>query len=180
MHPFRERWHHGRMQAYLSTSCWRLHRYGSSRADGTTGWKAKTIGAASPSSRGRMLLPLKEAREMYPELFRQSLHYHGRITTLLWTNFSTIKSPKIHRSTRRIRLSGVPIWVYNKSRKFVCSIFPNGQPSEYRRLAEAIRSKGYMGLKGYFIAELENRDRLKIKVGEILAVQPWWIYIDIL
>ena len=66
------------------------------------------------------------------------------------------------------------ILVYNKSRDFVCTIHEQHQSEVYARLEAVVRAKGSVGgLKGYFVAELESKDRLKIKTGEILADQPW-------
>ena len=66
------------------------------------------------------------------------------------------------------------ILVYNRSRDFVCTVTAIGQPKVYTRLEAVVREKGSLGgLKGYFAAELESQERLRIKVGEILADQPW-------
>lgn len=66
------------------------------------------------------------------------------------------------------------ILVYNRNRDFVCTIIDDLQPEVYTRLETVIKDKGSLGgLKGYFAAELESQDRLKVKIGDILADQPW-------
>lgn len=65
------------------------------------------------------------------------------------------------------------ILVYNRTRDFQCCVRRDGQREVYEVLDRAIRAKGSMGLKGYFTAELESEDRLKIKVKDMLAEQPW-------
>jgi hypothetical protein len=62
--------------------------------------------------------------------------------------------------------------VYNKTKDLTCQIASDGQPTEYARLEKKIRDSGWKGMKGYFMAEVGD-DTLKIKVKEILAVQPW-------
>lgn len=64
------------------------------------------------------------------------------------------------------------ILVYNKTKDLTCQIPSDGQPMEYARLEKKIRDSGWMGMKGYFMAEVGD-DTLKIKVAEILANQPW-------
>lgn len=66
------------------------------------------------------------------------------------------------------------ILVYNKSREFTCTILAEGQPDVYAKLKTVIKQKGALGgLKAYFVAELESKDSLRIKIGDILADQPW-------
>ena len=65
-----------------------------------------------------------------------------------------------------------PMMVYNKTRELLCSLLPDGQQREYATLQKEIEQSGWMGLKGYFMAEV-GVDTLKIKVKEILATQPW-------
>jgi hypothetical protein len=62
--------------------------------------------------------------------------------------------------------------VYNRTRDLSCGISPDGQAMEYARLEKKIRESGWMGMKGYFMAEVGD-DTLKIKVTEPLANQPW-------
>jgi hypothetical protein len=62
--------------------------------------------------------------------------------------------------------------VYNKTQELTGEIFPQGQPTEYARLEKKIRDCGWVGMKGYFMAEVGD-DTLKVKVKEILANQPW-------
>jgi hypothetical protein len=74
----------------------------------------------------------------------------------------------------RAASDGGKILVYNRSRDFVCTVTASDQPKVYARLEAVVREKGSLGgLKGYFVAELESPERLRIKVGEILADQPW-------
>ena len=64
--------------------------------------------------------------------------------------------------------------VYNKTRQFSCGIMRDSQEAEYSKIEAVIREKGALGgIKGYFTAELETYTRLRIKIGEILAEQPW-------
>ncbi|KAJ6485807.1 ankyrin repeat-containing domain protein [Mycena sanguinolenta] len=65
------------------------------------------------------------------------------------------------------------LFVYNKKRDFACSIRRSDAPADYDRLSLAVKSKGVGGKKAYFAAELESRDKLVVKVSEILAEQPW-------
>lgn len=63
--------------------------------------------------------------------------------------------------------------IYDKTKRFSCKILPDGQPEEHARLEGIIREKGLMGVKAFFVAELESADSLKIKIGDMLAVQAW-------
>ncbi|CAK5263662.1 unnamed protein product [Mycena citricolor] len=63
--------------------------------------------------------------------------------------------------------------VYTKKRDFACTIRKRDAPAEYDRIAAVVREKGVGGAKAYFAAELESRDRLVVKVTEVLAEQPW-------
>ncbi|KAF7370930.1 hypothetical protein MSAN_00727000 [Mycena sanguinolenta] len=63
--------------------------------------------------------------------------------------------------------------VYNKKRDFACSIRRSDAPADYDRLSLAVKTKGVGGKKAYFAAELESKDKLVVKVSEILAEQPW-------
>ena len=62
--------------------------------------------------------------------------------------------------------------VYDETKDLTCEISADGQPMEYARLEKRIRDSGWMGMKGYFMAEVGD-GTLKIKVKEILASQPW-------
>jgi hypothetical protein len=63
--------------------------------------------------------------------------------------------------------------IHDKTKRFSCTILPEGQQEEHARLEGVIREKGLMGLKAFFMAELESEDNLKIKIGDMLAVQAW-------
>lgn len=79
------------------------------------------------------------------------------------------------RQTEKVK--GIPIetvmLVYNKTREFTCWIYPHGQSQTYAHIEAVIREKGILGMKGYFTAELEAEDCLRIKTGYVLAEQPW-------
>ncbi|TFY83377.1 hypothetical protein EWM64_g638 [Hericium alpestre] len=66
-----------------------------------------------------------------------------------------------------------PLLVYEKKRDFVCEVKRADCPQDYDRIMQVIREKGVGGLKGYFAAELRSKDELVVKVGEILAEQPF-------
>ncbi|KAF7291525.1 hypothetical protein MKEN_01487100 [Mycena kentingensis (nom. inval.)] len=65
------------------------------------------------------------------------------------------------------------LMVYNKTRDFMCSIRRVDAPEAYERISEVVRDKGVGGAKAYFMAELESKDRLVVKVSELLAPQSW-------
>ncbi len=66
-----------------------------------------------------------------------------------------------------------PLMVYTKKRDFVCMIRKNDNEAGYRRICDVIRTKGVSGLKAYFAAELKTKNELVVKVGEVLAEQPF-------
>ncbi|KAI0058248.1 ankyrin [Artomyces pyxidatus] len=66
-----------------------------------------------------------------------------------------------------------PLLVYTKKRDFVCQIFREHAPAAYDRVCRVVRSKCVGGAKGYFAAELKSAEELVVKVGEILAEQPF-------
>ncbi|KAA1466978.1 hypothetical protein DENSPDRAFT_63519 [Dentipellis sp. KUC8613] len=66
-----------------------------------------------------------------------------------------------------------PMLVYTKKRDFVCQIKRPDDPAAYDRVAQIIREKGVGAAKGYFAAELKSADELVVKVGEVLAEQPF-------
>lgn len=66
-----------------------------------------------------------------------------------------------------------PLMVYNKKRDFVCMIMKHGNEAGYRRICDVIRTRGVGGMKAYFAAELKKEDELVVKVGEVLAEQPF-------
>ncbi|KAH9837635.1 uncharacterized protein C8Q71DRAFT_753664 [Rhodofomes roseus] len=63
--------------------------------------------------------------------------------------------------------------VYDKKRDFVCTLRPGDNREAYMRIAQTVWTKGVGGAKAYFPAELKSRDELVIKVGEVLAEQPF-------
>ncbi|OCH84020.1 hypothetical protein OBBRIDRAFT_892031 [Obba rivulosa] len=74
-------------------------------------------------------------------------------------------------------LSSPVLWsgllVYNKSRSFTCTVHRDNDFVSYDRIVEAVRTKGAGGAKAYFPAQLESGDKLIIKIGEVLAEQPF-------
>ena len=67
----------------------------------------------------------------------------------------------------------VPLKVYSRKRDFVCFLRWEDGPKAYDDLTSVIKTKGVGGVKGYFVADLKNRDELTIKISEILGAQPW-------
>jgi len=63
--------------------------------------------------------------------------------------------------------------LYNKSRSFACSVHWANDPEPYDRIIRVVRAQGVGGAKAYFPAELVNKDKLVIKIGEVLAEQPF-------
>ncbi|TFY81960.1 hypothetical protein EWM64_g2054 [Hericium alpestre] len=63
--------------------------------------------------------------------------------------------------------------IYTKKRDFVCTVNRKDGPSGYDRISQVIKDKGVGGKKGYFAGELKNAYELVVKVGEMLAEQPW-------
>ncbi|ETW79583.1 hypothetical protein HETIRDRAFT_428078 [Heterobasidion irregulare TC 32-1] len=63
--------------------------------------------------------------------------------------------------------------IYNKKRDFSCQVLRTGNEAAYDRIEQVIRSKGVLGSKGYFVAELKSADELVVKVNELLAEQPF-------
>ncbi|PCH42825.1 ankyrin [Wolfiporia cocos MD-104 SS10] len=63
--------------------------------------------------------------------------------------------------------------VYTKRRDFVCQISKADNADAYARISRAVREKGVGGLKAYFPAELNGEDELVVKIGEVLAEQPF-------
>lgn len=68
---------------------------------------------------------------------------------------------------------GGPMLVYDRKKKFLCEIDRATGVREYDALVDVIKRKGCGGAKGYFAAELLSQDRLTIKIGELVAEQPW-------
>ncbi|KAJ7074557.1 hypothetical protein C8F01DRAFT_1100916 [Mycena amicta] len=71
------------------------------------------------------------------------------------------------------RRSSADLMVYTKKRDFACAIRRADAPADYDQLSEVVRTKTMSKVKGYFAAELESEDKLVVKVGEVLADQPW-------
>ncbi|KZT67860.1 hypothetical protein DAEQUDRAFT_672474 [Daedalea quercina L-15889] len=66
-----------------------------------------------------------------------------------------------------------PMVVYDKKRELVCVLEASGNEDAYMRIATTVWTKGVGGAKAYFPAELKSKDELVIKVGEVLAEQPF-------
>ena len=66
-----------------------------------------------------------------------------------------------------------PMLIYDKKRELVCMLEATGNEEAYMRTAATIWTKGVSGAKAYFPAELKSKDELVIKVGEVLAEQPF-------
>ncbi|EMD34613.1 hypothetical protein CERSUDRAFT_67058 [Gelatoporia subvermispora B] len=62
---------------------------------------------------------------------------------------------------------------YGPNRNFICMIHREDDPISYDCIIEVVSSKGVYGAKAYFSAELKSDDKLVIKVGEVLAEQPF-------
>ncbi|KII83747.1 hypothetical protein PLICRDRAFT_119077 [Plicaturopsis crispa FD-325 SS-3] len=63
--------------------------------------------------------------------------------------------------------------VYTEKRDFMCSVRRADGAAAYDRVADAVRFRSVSGAKAYFAAELESKDKLVVKVSELLADQPW-------
>ncbi|KAF8147766.1 ankyrin [Mycena galopus ATCC 62051] len=63
--------------------------------------------------------------------------------------------------------------LYTKKRDFACTIRRSDTPADYDRISQVVRTKGVGGKKAYFAAELESKDKLVVKISEVLAEQPW-------
>ncbi|KAJ6512932.1 ankyrin [Mycena sanguinolenta] len=83
-----------------------------------------------------------------------------------------VQVPYMPGSGAVVRSTG-DLMVYTKKRDFVCRIRRADAPEDYERISEIVRTQGVGGAKAYFAAELESKDRLVVKVGEVLAAQPW-------
>ncbi|KAH9924940.1 hypothetical protein B0H21DRAFT_826677 [Amylocystis lapponica] len=69
--------------------------------------------------------------------------------------------------------SGGDLLVYNKRRDFVCTLRRADGAAAYARIVDVVHARGVGGAKAYFAAELKARDELVVKVGEVLAEQPF-------
>ncbi|KAJ7186842.1 ankyrin repeat-containing domain protein [Mycena filopes] len=72
----------------------------------------------------------------------------------------------------RVRSTG-DLLLYTKKRDFACTIRRADAPADYDRISEVVRTQGVGGAKAYFAAELESKEKLVVKVSEVLAEQPW-------
>lgn len=63
--------------------------------------------------------------------------------------------------------------VYTKKRDFVCVINRCDGPPGYDRIVDVVKAEGVGGTKGYFAAELHSKDKLVVKISQILAEQPF-------
>ena len=72
-----------------------------------------------------------------------------------------------------------PLAIYNKDKSFMKMLRRENNEFVYEELRKNIAKEGYLGMKGYFHAMLDNcgdssaAGRLKIKSGKILPLQPW-------
>lgn len=64
--------------------------------------------------------------------------------------------------------------VYTKKKtEFICLVRRQDNVQAYDRLYKAIKEKGVTGLKAYFSATIYSKDRLEVKISEVLAPQPF-------
>ncbi|KAJ7675485.1 ankyrin repeat-containing domain protein [Mycena rosella] len=77
-----------------------------------------------------------------------------------------------YTGSSEIRSTG-NLLLYTKKRDFACTIRRSDSPAAYDRISEVVRTKGVGGAKAYFAAELESKEKLVVKVSEVLAEQPW-------
>ncbi|KAI0270585.1 hypothetical protein BC834DRAFT_521305 [Gloeopeniophorella convolvens] len=70
-------------------------------------------------------------------------------------------------------LISMPLLVYDSKKEVVCQLPREDAPAAFDHVQEIVRSKGTLGLKAYFAAELKSRDNLVIKVDDVLAEQPF-------
>jgi hypothetical protein len=68
--------------------------------------------------------------------------------------------------------SKLPCMVYNKNKSFQTLITPDNC-TQYNKIVELIKTKGVMGLKGYFNALVDDNGNFKILCDELLPQQPW-------
>jgi hypothetical protein len=73
----------------------------------------------------------------------------------------------------RVPLSKEPLLIYTRRRDFLCTVIRADCPSAYDAISAVIYSKGVGGAKAYFPAELWSKDKLVVKIGEMLAEQPF-------
>ncbi|KAJ7490171.1 ankyrin repeat-containing domain protein [Mycena galericulata] len=63
--------------------------------------------------------------------------------------------------------------LYTRRRDFACTIRRSDDPASYDVVSHTVRTKGTAGAKAYFAAELHSREKLIIKISQVLADQPW-------
>ncbi|TFK66403.1 hypothetical protein BDN72DRAFT_800035 [Pluteus cervinus] len=63
--------------------------------------------------------------------------------------------------------------VYDKKRSFICTLWKMDNMVSYPIMEKLIKEKGPGGLKGYFRAEVVEKDKLLVRVEEMLAPQPF-------
>lgn len=63
--------------------------------------------------------------------------------------------------------------VYDKKRDFVCSVRRGDGFDAYDKIYAAVRAHGVGGAKAYFAATLKSENELVVKVGDVLAEQPF-------
>ncbi|KAF7361381.1 hypothetical protein MSAN_01170900 [Mycena sanguinolenta] len=121
------------------------------------------------------------------ELTRQSLGYATQSSSWSSSRTRTANAPKnLDRGSKTLVIKvQVPYFddpnmkctgnllVYTKKRDFACMIRRSDAPTDYDLISEVVRTKGVGGKKAYFAAELESKDKLVVKVSDVLAEQPW-------
>ncbi|KAF7313285.1 hypothetical protein MKEN_01016000 [Mycena kentingensis (nom. inval.)] len=73
----------------------------------------------------------------------------------------------------KVQVPFVPDTVYDRRRAFACAIRRQDEPGAYDALVEVVHQRGVGGAKAYLSAVLERKDRLVVKISEVLAEQPW-------
>ncbi|KAI0833859.1 ankyrin [Trametes gibbosa] len=63
--------------------------------------------------------------------------------------------------------------VYDKKRSFVCRVRKQDDVDAYMRLSSAVRTKGTMGTKAYFSAEMTSPSAVVVQVSDVLAEQAF-------
>ena len=69
--------------------------------------------------------------------------------------------------------SAGPLLVYTRKRDFVCMVHKHDSGPDYDRIADVVKTKGVLGRKAYFAAELQSKDVLVVKIDGVLAEQPF-------
>lgn len=92
--------------------------------------------------------------------------------------------PKVHEPKTVVVKIQVPneptrsvdgsLLVYTKKKtEFICLVKRLENVQAYDRVYQVIKEKGVNGLKAYFSATIYSKDKLEIKVSEVLAPQPF-------